>query len=166
MKLEYVNHDSLPPFVREDSEILMLGSFPSPKTREEGFYYAHPSNRFWKVMAGVFEEEEPGSLAEKRAFLERNRIALFDTLYSCEIQGASDASIKNPVGADLTPILKTAGIRGIFCTGAVSYRYYKKLVEPKTKRKAWKLPSTSAANALMSLEKLVEAYRVVRTLES
>ena len=144
----------IPPFYNSDSEILILGSFPSVKSRETGFFYGHPQNRFWKVLAALFDEDVPQTIAEKKTFLQRSRIALWDVIGSCEIEGSSDASIRNVVPNDLRIVLDHAPIRTICVNGKTAYRYYEKYVQPKICREAVCLPSTSPANAAWSLEKL------------
>jgi hypoxanthine-DNA glycosylase len=149
------------PLYDERSRVLILGSFPSPKSREQAFFYGHPRNRFWSVIAAVLGEDAPSSVEQKRAFCARNRIALWDVLSEVEIAGASDASIKNPVANDLSPILAAAPIEAIFCTGSTSGRYYRKLIEPVLGVPATVLPSTSPANAAMTFERLVDAYQPI-----
>ena len=158
MESQLIVHPLLP-FYRPDSRILLLGSFPSPKTREMKFFYGHPQNRMWKVLAAVFGEEVPMTVDERAAFLERHRIAMWDVLYSCEITGASDASIRNPVPTDLHEILAHADIRHIYTTGATAGKYYRKFHEPLYDVPHTVLPSTSPANAAISQERLTEAYR-------
>lgn len=158
---EIVKHP-IAPIYDENSKILILGSFPSVKSREQQFFYGHPQNRFWRVMAGVFEEETPDTIEEKKAFLIRNHIAVWDVIASCEIVGSSDASITNVVPNDLTPILECADIRQIYCNGAKSYELYCKYLEPELGLKAMKLPSTSPANAAWSLEKLVKVWKDIK----
>ncbi|MBE7002988.1 MAG: DNA-deoxyinosine glycosylase [Ruminococcaceae bacterium] len=156
-----------PPLYTPDSRVLILGSFPSPRSREEAFFYAHPQNRFWRVLASLFDENVPRSIEEKRALLLRNRVALWDTIESCEVAGASDASITGVAANDLRPILEAADIRAIFCNGAASKRWYDRLLREKLGRDAVQLPSTSPANAAWSLERLVEAWgeRILPYLE-
>ena len=144
----------IPPFYNNDSEILILGSFPSVKSRETGFFYGHPQNRFWKVLAALFDENVPQTIPEKKAFLSRSHIALWDVIGSCEIEGSSDASIRGVVPNDLRVILDHAPVRTICVNGKTAYRYYEKYMRPKTGREAVCLPSTSPANAAWSLEKL------------
>lgn len=151
----------LEPFYDSQSEILILGSFPSPKSRETGFYYGHPQNRFWKILAGVFTEEIPNSIEEKKNFLKRHRIALWDVIASCEIAGASDQSIRNPVPNPLGLILDHAPIKKILTTGSAAFRLYEKLCRPLTGIGATALPSPSPANCAMSLPLLTERYRSV-----
>lgn len=149
------------PVFDKDSRILILGSFPSVKSREEGFFYGHPQNRFWRVTAQVFGEKTPMSVDEKKSFLLRNHISLWDVIGSCEIDGSSDASIRNVTVNDLTAILETADIKAIFLNGKKAEQLYKKYLLPVVKRDAVCLPSTSPANAAWSLEKLVEAWKII-----
>ncbi len=148
----------IPPVFDADSKILILGSFPSVKSRESGFFYGHPQNRFWKVLAAVFEDELPGTIEEKKAFLLRNHTAVWDVIASCDIKGSSDASIKNVTENDLTKILKAADIRQIFVNGRTAEKMYWKYTEPIIKRPCICLPSTSPANAAWSLERLTAAW--------
>jgi len=149
------------PVFDTNSRILILGSFPSVKSREQGFFYGHPQNRFWKVLAAVFEDEVPATIPEKKAFLLRNHIAVWDVIHSCEIQGSSDSSIRNVTANDLRPLLETADIQGIFVNGKTAEKLYQKYTEPVCGREAVYLPSTSPANAAWSLERLTEAWRIV-----
>ena len=151
----------IPPLFDRDSTVLILGSFPSVKSREAAFFYGHPQNRFWKVLSSVFGDEVPVTIEEKRRFLLRRHVALWDVIGSCDIEGSSDASIRNVTPNDLRPILAFADIRAIFVNGKTAYRYYQKYTEPMLLRPAVCLPSTSPANAAWSLEKLIEAWRVV-----
>ncbi len=156
-----VRHE-IAPVYDGHSGILILGSFPSVKSREAGFFYGHPQNRFWKVLAALCGGEEapvPETIEEKRAFLLTYGIAVWDVIASCEIRGSSDQSIRNVVPNDLSPILEAADIRQIFCNGGTSYRLYEKYLRKKTGREAVKLASTSPANAACSLEKLVRIWR-------
>lgn len=143
------------------SAVLILGSMPSPRSREEGFYYAHPQNRFWPVMAALFGEELPRGTEERRRFALAHRIALWDVLRSCEIKGASDSSIRNPVPNDIRPILDGAPIRAVFTTGGTASRLYRRHIEPVCGRVAIPLPSTSAANCRTGLDALLSAYSVL-----
>lgn len=156
-------HEIEPVFDRH-SRILILGSFPSVKSREAGFFYHHPQNRFWKTLAAVTGQETPGSIPEKKEFLLRNRIALWDVIASCEIQGSSDSSIRNVVPNDLSRILGAAQIRQIYTNGGTAYKLYQKYLYPVTGRTAIRLPSTSPANAASSLEALIEQWKVIREL--
>ena len=145
-------------FFDKDSRVLILGTIPSPKSREQGFYYGHPQNRFWKVLADVLDEEFPQTVEERKGFLKRNHIALWDVLESCEIKGASDVSIHNARPNDMNRILQAADIRAIFATGAKAAQLYKKLCFPECGVEAVRLPSTSPANCGCSYETLREAY--------
>lgn len=155
---QHIEHD-IEPIFDTRSRLLILGTMPSPKSREQGFFYGHPQNRFWKVLAAVFDTPVPKSIPEKRAFLLEHHIALWDVLASCEITGASDASIRNPQPNDLARILDHAPIEHIFCTGAKAAQLYRRLCEPTLGISCVQLPSTSPANAAMRLPDLVEAYR-------
>ena len=141
------------------SRILILGSFPSVKSREAGFFYGHTQNRFWKVMSAVFEKPLPSSIPEKKAFLHSCHVALWDVIHSCDITGSSDSSIKNVTANDLRPILEAADIRQIFTNGKTAYRLYAKYIEPECERTAVCLPSTSPANAAWNLDRLISEWR-------
>lgn len=160
--MESVVHP-IPPLYDEGSKILILGSFPSVKSREGRFFYHHPQNRFWKVLAMVLEQPVPETIEEKTEFLHRNHIAVWDTIASCTIEGSSDSSIKNVVPNDLTEILSHAPICQIFCNGSTSYQYYRKYQEKLTGRTALKLPSTSPANAAWSLDRLKNEWNQIRS---
>lgn len=153
-----------PPLYDNNSEILILGSFPSVKSREQMFFYGHPQNRFWKVVAAVLGCDVPTTIDEKRAFLLNNRIALWDVIASCDIVGSSDSSIKNVVANDLSEILECCDIKKIFVNGKTSEKYYNKYTRDVIGRDAICLPSTSPANAAWSLERLVEVWRIIRDL--
>jgi hypoxanthine-DNA glycosylase len=148
------------PFFDADSRILILGSFPSVKSREVRFFYGHPQNRFWKVIAAVFGEPTPETIPEKKELLKKNHIALWDSIHSCTITGSSDSSIRDVVPNDIRGILETARIRRIFCNGAMSFRMYQKYIFPETGVEAVKLPSTSPANAAWKMDRLTEAWSV------
>ena len=156
-----INHP-FPPLYDSRSEILILGSFPSVKSREQMFFYGHPQNRFWKVIAAVFGSAVPETVEEKKRFLRENHIALWDVIGACDIRGSADSTIQNVVANDLSAILETANIRHIFVNGKTAEKYYKKYTEKKTGRRAHCLPSTSPANAAWTLEKLLDAWRVVK----
>ena len=160
MKETHVTH-GFGPLFQKDSKVLILGSFPSPKSREQAFYYGHPRNRFWKVMAAVLREKEPESIEEKKQMMLRNRIALWDVIEECDIRGASDSSIKNPVPTDLPRLLSETEIRRIYVTGETAFRLYQKLSRERTGIDAVRLPSTSPANCAFSLSALMEAYSVI-----
>lgn len=153
------------PVYDEHSRILILGSFPSVKSREAGFFYYHPQNRFWKVLAFLCGEELPASIVEKKAFLLRNHIAVWDVIASCTIAGSSDSSIKDVVPNDLTPILEKGNIRQIYCNGGTSHKLYRKYLEQGVGKEAILLPSTSPANAAWSLQRLQESWgRILENL--
>ncbi len=152
----------IPPLYDKDSKILILGSFPSVKSREVQFFYGHPQNRFWKVTAAVFGDEVPQSIDEKREFLHRNHVAVWDTIHSCDIEGSADSTIKNVVPNNLHVILDNASIEAIFVNGKTSEKYYKKYIEPDLNIRATCLPSTSPANAAWSVERLVEAWSCIK----
>ena len=143
-----------PPLFDARSKILILGSFPSVKSREQLFFYGHPQNRFWRVMAAVLEADVPQSIPEKRSLLLKNGVALWDCIARCEIEGSSDASIRAVVPNDLSPIFAAAEIRQIFCNGKTSHAMYRRYLESQTGRPAVCLPSTSPANAAWSPERL------------
>lgn len=149
----------IPPLFREDSEILILGSFPSVKSRENGFFYGHPQNRFWKVIAAVYNDAIPGSIEEKKNFLYKHKIAVWDVIASCDIDGSADSSIRNAVPTDLSIILSLAPIKKIFVNGKTAEKYYKKYQQNKIGIKATALPSTSPANASKSVYDLAEEWR-------
>lgn len=160
MEYTHVTHN-FPPLFAPDSRALILGSIPSPKSREQAFFYGHPRNRFWPVLAAVFGEPAPQTIEDKRSLALRHRIAMWDTLAACDIRGASDTSIRNPVANDLPWLIAQTRVRAVFCTGATSYKYYKKLCQPQTGIEAVCLPSTSPANAAWSKERLIQAYSVI-----
>ena len=149
------------PTYDELSRILILGSFPSVKTREMKYFYGHPQNRFWKVVAALYKEDVPKTVEERHSFLLRNHIAVWDSIYQCSIIGSSDSSIKDVVPTDLSPILNTANIETIYCNGNKSWEMYHKYIEPVTGRPAVVLPSTSPANAAWTLDRLIEAWSVI-----
>ncbi len=149
------------PVYDERSRVLILGSFPSVKSREQMFFYGHPQNRFWRVIAAVMRVDVPATVEEKRQFLLDHRIALWDVIASCDITGSSDSSIKNVVANDLTAILEIAPIRQIFVNGKTAERYYNRYIRAAVGREAICLPSTSPANAACGIERLVDAWSVV-----
>ncbi len=155
-------HD-IDPVFDENSRILILGSFPSVKSREAGFFYGHPQNRFWKVTAAVFDEEAPSSIEEKKEFLLRNGIALWDVIGKCTITGSSDASIKDVMVNDLSKILNAADIRRIYVNGKKAEELYRRFMEESYHRSCFVLPSTSPANAAFSVERLIERWKCIRS---
>lgn len=158
MNREAITHP-FPAFFRPDSRILILGSFPSVKSREQMFFYGHPQNRFWRVIAAVFGAPTPRTIPEKEAFLARNRIALWDVIGACTIEGSSDSSIAGVVPNDLRPILSGAPIEAIYVNGKTAEKYYRRYQEPVLCRAAFCLPSTSPANAAWSEARLTAAWR-------
>ena len=149
---------NLEPIYDEKSKVLILGSIPSVKSREEQFYYMHPSNRFWQVLEMVFEEK----IIDKKSFLKKHHIALWDVIKECDIKASSDSSIKNVKVNDINQILKVAKIDKIITTGSKANQLYQKYLYPKTKIKNIALPSTSSANAKMSLDDLVKSYQIIK----
>lgn len=158
--MDTVFHEIEPIFNR-DSKILILGSFPSVKSREGHFFYNHPQNRFWKVLAKIFNCEVPQTIEEKKQFLLNNQIAVWDVIASCEIKGSSDSSIKHVVPNDLNRILSVSYIEQIYTNGNAAFQLYEKYCKSQTHMDAIKLPSTSPANAVYSLEKLVEIWKSI-----
>lgn len=158
--MEHIIH-SIEPIFDAESRVLILGTMPSPKSREVQFYYGHPQNRFWRVLAAVLGEEVPQSVPEKKAMLLRHRIALWDVLAECEITGASDSSIRNPVANDLSVILGHAPVQAVFTTGATAWKLYTRLQKPHTGIEAVRLPSTSPANCAVKMEALTETYKAI-----
>lgn len=154
---EHVCH-TFEPVYDENAKILILGSLPSVQSRERGFYYGHPMNRFWKVLAAVFACPVPGTIEEKKEMLLAHHVALWDVVESCDIIGSSDGSIKNVTPANIGAVLSKTNISGIYANGKKAESLYRKYIFPKTQRPITALPSTSPANAACSLEKLVEAW--------
>lgn len=157
MESEYVTHNFAPVYDAH-SRILMLGTMPSPKSRETGFYYGHPRNRFWKVVSDVCGAPLPKTKEEKIAFALSRRIAVWDVLAGCDICGADDGSIRNPKANDMRIILKSADIRAVFATGTKAHQLYQKYCRHQTGMDAVLLPSTSPANCRTSYEELKKAY--------
>ncbi len=151
----------IPPLYDKNSRVLILGSFPSVKSREAHFFYGHPQNRFWKVTSAVFNEPVPQSIAEKKDFLLKNHIALWDVIASCDIQGSADSTIKNVTPNDLNIILETVDIKEIFVNGKTAEKYYNKYTKDVIGRSAICLPSTSPANAAWNIERLIEEWEKI-----
>ena len=151
----------IPPLFDKDCTKLILGSFPSVKSREAQFFYGHPQNRFWKLLAELFSEEVPQTVEEKSALVLRHHIAMWDTIHSCTITGSSDSSIKYVVPNDLSVIIDNSRVTQIFANGTASYKLYQKYIYPVTGIQAVKLPSTSPANAAFSLERLKQSWFVI-----
>ena len=160
MKLQTVVHN-IPPLYYSSSRVLLLGSVPSPKSREVGFFYGHPQNRFWRVLAAVLGEDTPQTIDQKRMLCLSHHIALWDTIAQCDIAGASDTSIKNAIPNDIGRLLRETEITRIFATGGKSAQLYRKLVVPQIHVPITQLPFTSPVNAAWSVERLIDAYRVI-----
>lgn len=149
---------TFPPVYDEEAKVLILGTFPSVKSREINFYYGHPQNRFWKMMAAVTESDIPDTIEEKKELLLANHIAVWDVIKSCDIVGSSDSSIKNVVANDIAGLLKKTNITTIVANGATAERLYNVYVRPQTGIEIIKMPSTSPANAAWSLERLCREW--------
>ena len=149
-----------PPLVRKDSHILILGSFPSVKSREAAFFYGHPQNRFWPLLAALHNEETPKTIEEKTEFAYRHHYALYDSIESCSIIGSSDATIKDVIPADLESVIRGTEISLIVCNGKASLRYFEQY-HPSIGIPHICLPSTSPANAQFTLERLKEEWKVI-----
>ena len=160
MEYEHIVH-SFEPVYDKASEILILGTLPSVKSRENNFYYGHKQNRFWKVLATLLKEPVPDTIEEKKAMLLARRIALWDVIQSCDIKGSSDSSIKNVQPTDIGMILEKTNITRIYANGNKAGQLYKRYQFPVTGIEAMVLPSTSPANAALSLERLCEAGHVI-----
>lgn len=153
---------SFKPLYDKNCKILILGSFPSVKSRQQGFYYGHPLNRFWKVLASILNEDIPLTIDEKRNMLLKNHVALWDSIESCDIKGSSDSSIKNIKINNIEKLLNEAKIKDIYCNGKLSYKTYMKYIYPITKIEAISLPSTSPANARFNLDKLIANWEIIK----
>ena len=156
--MEHIEHP-FPPVVDEGCRILILGSFPSVKSRSDGFFYGHPQNRFWKMLANIFEEDLPKDIAAKRALLLRHHIALWDVIAACDIAGSSDASVKNAIPVDITRVTNVARIERVICNGSLAYKLYHRHLESVVGVPAIALPSTSPANAACSFDQLVNIWK-------
>ena len=161
MRYEHIEH-GIPPVFNAESRVLILGTMPSPKSRENGFYYMHPQNRFWRVISTVLGEPLPTTNGERASLLLKNKIALWDTLAQCDIIGASDSSVKNETPNDLSVITDTADIKAIFTTGKAAYKYYCRFQQESTGIEAICLPSTSPANARFGLDALIDEYKIIK----
>lgn len=161
MEYQHITHNFSPVF-DGNSEILILGSLPSVKSRENAFYYGHPQNRFWRVLASIYRTEVPDSIEGKTGLLLTNRIALWDVISSCDIRGSSDSSIRNVVPTDLNRIIKDANIRHIYANGKTAAALYNKYQFKKTGVSITTLPSTSPANAVWTFERLCEAWKIIK----
>lgn len=158
MKYEVHDHE-FGPLYRSDSEFLILGSFPSVASRAQKFFYGHPQNRFWKLLPEIYGEPALSTIQEKTEFAYKHKIALYDSIESCEIIGSSDSSIRNVVPADLEAIISKCNIRKIVCNGKKSYECFLKYQNNPRNIPVVCCPSTSAANAAFSLDKLIEAWK-------
>jgi len=155
----FVTH-AFSPVYDANSRILILGTMPSPQSVKYGFYYSHPQNRFWPLLAAIFNEPIPQTSSEKASLVLRHNIALWDVLASCEIEGASDASIRRPVPNDISLILSSAPIANIYTTGKAAFNLFNKFIAPTINRQTIYLPSTSPANqALFSWDKILAIWR-------
>ena len=152
---------TIEPVYAPDSRVLILGSFPSVRSRGDGFFYAHPQNRFWRVLAAVLEEPVPETVPEKKEMLLRRRIALWDVCASCEVRGSSDSSIRAQEINDVPSLIKKTQVRAVFTNGAAASALYRRFLEEKTGIRAEALPSTSPANAAMKLDRLIEVWCVI-----
>lgn len=152
----------IPPLFNENSKTLVLGSFPSVKSREAAFFYGHPQNRFWSVLATIYGVTKPETVEEKKKLVLENNLALWDVIASCEIVGSSDSSISDVTANDLSVIIENSKVERIFVNGKTAEKYYNKYTYPKTGIKAICLPSTSPANAAWNLEKLVEKWNIIK----
>lgn len=149
------------PVYNKDSKILILGSFPSVKSREQGFYYGHARDRFWKVLSELLSCKEPLEIEEKKEILLKHHIAIWDVIDSCDIKGSSDSSIRNVVPADISSILKQSSVQKIYANGKTAGKLYQKYIQPNTNMGIEILPSTSPANAACSLEDLQNTWRII-----
>lgn len=152
----------IPPLHDKNSKILILGSFPSVKSREAEFFYGHRQNRFWKVLAAILNRNEPKSIEEKKAFLLESGIAVWDVISECEISGSADSTITNEKVNDLSPILTKSDIKAIFTNGKKSFSLFETKISPIIGRKSIYLPSTSPANASFSFERLVDEWKIIK----
>ena len=151
----------IPPVYDGQSKVLVLGSFPSVKSREQKFFYGNPQNRFWKVLSAVFNDEVPLSVEQKKAFLLKNKVAVYDVIYSCEISGSSDSSIKSVVPADLTEIIANGKIKTVYLNGKTAGKLYEKYLSESIGLNYAVLPSTSPANAAYTFDKLLKEWKII-----
>ncbi len=161
MKNEIIIHP-IPPVYDKNSRVLILGSFPSVKSREYGFFYGHRQNRFWRVVSAVFGEPVPETIEEKKEMLLRNGVAVWDVIHSCEISGSADSTIKNAVPNDISRIISESRIERIFTNGKKADELYRKHLEKQTGIKAVCLPSTSPANAAWNPGRLIEEWKIIK----
>lgn len=151
----------LQPIYTKDSKILILGSFPSVKSREANFYYSHPANRFWKILPILYQSECLDTIEEKKQFLYNNNIALYDVIQQCTITGSSDSSIKDVIVNDISDIISKSKITKIYTNGSMAHKLYQKYMYPKTKMEDIALPSSSPANAKESIETLCLKWKQI-----
>lgn len=161
MEREFQSH-TFEPIFDSNSKILILGTFPSVKSRENNFYYGHPQNRFWSVLAEILGTETPKSIPEKMRMLIENKIAIWDVVGSCEISNSADTSIKNVEPNDIGIILENADIKTIYANGKTAEKLYNKYLLKETEKEIIPLPSTSPANAAFSKERLVKAWEIIK----
>ncbi len=159
----YITHP-FGPLYSEESRVLILGSFPSVKSREQNFFYGHPQNRFWKVVSAVFGEPVPMTIDDKKLLILNNKLALWDSIAGCEITGSSDSSIRNARANDISIILDNAPVKKIFTNGRKSHELYAKYIGPAVGREDTCLPSTSPANAQFTLDRLIDAWSVIKDI--
>ena len=159
--LQHVEHGFGPVYDKE-SRILILGSFPSVKSREQAFYYGHPQNRFWKVLAALADTEVPQTIEEKKGWLHLHRIAVYDVIEECDIEGSSDSSIRNVTPADIRTIIAESNISHIFTNGKLAGKFYRRYQAKTCDLPTTELPSTSPANAAYSLDKLIAAWQDIK----
>lgn len=156
-----LEHHPFPPVWNEQSRILILGTFPSVRSRETGFYYGHPQNRFWPLLARLFDENTPASNEDRRQFAFRHGIALWDVIESCLITGSSDSSIREAVPNDIAALIEQTNIRCVCCNGRQAWRLYQQYCAEVCGIQAVPLPSTSSANAVWTMEKLAQAWQII-----
>lgn len=150
----------LPPLCGDRAAVLLLGSFPSPKSRAQGFYYGHPQNRFWPLMAALTGSEPPkwDAISDKKQMILQNGFAIWDVIRSCEIRGASDASIRAVEPNDLAGLIRRLGVQAVFCNGGTAAKLYRRYAQPLTGLEATALPSTSPANAAWTMPRLQQRW--------
>ena len=164
---QHITHESILPFINSNSRVLILGSLPSIKTREVGFFYGHPQNRFYKVLASIFNEDVPLTVEDRKAFLDRHNIALYDVIYECDIIGSSDSSIKNPIPINITDILERyPNIKSIILNGGLAKKLFDKYLfkDVSPNIKIYYCSSTSPANAKMKIDDLIKEYKAALQL--
>lgn len=160
-KSQFITHP-ISPFFDSDSKVLVLGSFPSVKSREQGFFYGNPQNRFWQVLSKVFDDEIPATVEQKKMFLKKHNVALYDVIFSCEITGSSDSSIKNVKPSDVSEMVSKSKIKKVFLNGKTAGKLYEKYLAANVKLPFETLPSTSPANAAFSVQKLVSEWEKLK----